>query len=227
MNLLRNKSQRSVKNSVLCITPVQRCPVQIRNILESSVNKKVFLYKANQSFDLSLCKGVPGFTELCLNPYCFHKGFIIFLPYWMSFQISLYHYALHVVSKDILGNSHILKSVNHSNKQIFLLCIWKKLHISLAAVVANHRKAGHLVFCSIRIQNLCKAPIHLECFTRPSHITTSSISLRRCLRSPNRYQIFVSCNVILYGGSAASKALPSETFQAHYRIGNSLRQKTI
>lgn len=112
-------------------------------------------------------------------------------------------------------------------KTLFLLCIWKKLHISLAAVVANHRKTGHLVFCSIRIQNLCKAPIHLECFTRPSHITTSSISLRRCLRSPNRYQIFVSCNVILYGGSAASKALLSETFQAHYRIGNSMRQKTI
>ncbi|WP_204884830.1 hypothetical protein, partial [Pseudoflavonifractor phocaeensis] len=38
---------------------------------------------------------------------------------------------------------HVLKGMDHPNKQIFLLGIWEKLNVALAAVVADHNRASN------------------------------------------------------------------------------------
>ena len=69
--------------------------------------------------------------------------------------------ALHVICQHISGDTHILKSVDHPNKQVFLFGIRKEFNITLSAMVADHGKAGHAVDVSVVIQHIGKAPVHL------------------------------------------------------------------
>lgn len=59
------------------------------------------------------------------------------------------------------GDPHVAKGVDHANEQVLLLCVRKKLHIPLTAVVADHGKTGSVVFAAVVIQNLGEASVHL------------------------------------------------------------------
>ena len=51
MHLLRDSGNGLVKDVVLPITPLQRLLVQIRQIVEHTVNQEVFLDEADQPLD--------------------------------------------------------------------------------------------------------------------------------------------------------------------------------
>ncbi len=104
---------------------------------------------------------MPRLTELCIKSNCAHKGFVILLPYRTAVQITVEYNALHVICQHISGDTHILKSVDHPNKQVFLFGIRKEFNITLSAMVADHGKAGHAVDVSVVIQHIGKAPVHL------------------------------------------------------------------
>ena len=76
----RNAIHSTMISAILFVTPDQCITVQICNISKCSSSNKIFFYKADKSFHLSLCKGVSAFTQLCMEADCFHEGLIILLP---------------------------------------------------------------------------------------------------------------------------------------------------
>ena len=97
MNLLRRTIHSAAVGSVLFVAPFQRLPIQICKIAEYSVSQEIVFHKANQPLHLALGKGMPWLAKFCLEGQGLHKGFIVFLPDWMSLQIPVQHDTLHIV----------------------------------------------------------------------------------------------------------------------------------
>ena len=164
-------------DAVLLIAPIKGSEVQVRYIPECSSGQEVFLHKANQPLYFSFCKRMSGLTQLGAESNGFHECLIVLLPHRLAFIISLQYNTFHIVCEDILRDPHIAKCPDHSNKQVLLLGIGEKLHIALAAVMADHCKAGGIVLGTIVIQNFCKAPVHLVCFPGFCGIPPAAIAL--------------------------------------------------
>ena len=128
-------SNPPVVSSVLFIAPIQSCIIQIGHIPEHAPNEEVFLYEPHETFHLALRKGMTGLAELRLESNGLHELLIVLLQDWIAIHISPNDHALHVIRQDVLRNTHLAKSVDHPNEQIFLLCIGEELYIPLPAVV--------------------------------------------------------------------------------------------
>ena len=81
----------------------------------------------------------------------------------MSIAVTADYHTFHIVSQDTLRNPHVQKCVGHANKQIFLLCIRKKLNVALSAVMTDYRKTSGLENCSINALYVYEPPVHLVC----------------------------------------------------------------
>ena len=89
MQLLRHTGGGLVVGAVLLVAPVQRGPVQIRNVPEDPSHQEVLLYETNQAFYLSFSEGMPRLAELCLEAHRFHKGLVVFLPDRMPLEVTV------------------------------------------------------------------------------------------------------------------------------------------
>ena len=118
-----------------------------------------------------------GFAKLCLKTEVAHKEFIILLPYRVSFGIPAGYDALHVIGKNFLRDSHVHERMNHSDEQVLLFCIRKKLNITLSAGVAYHCKTGYLVDLACSGLHGYEAPVHLVAFTRACFIPPTTVTL--------------------------------------------------
>ena len=167
----------SMISAILFVTPDQCIAVQICNISKCSSDNKIFFYKADKPFHLSLCKGVSAFTQLCMETDCFHEDLIIFLPYWISFHISSDYHAFHIICKNVFWNAHVNKRMNHTNEQIFLSGIRKEFNVALAAVMTDHGETCTLIRSTFRSIYFNKSPVHLIILTRTCMISSASVSL--------------------------------------------------
>ena len=177
MNLLRHAVNRPVIDVILSVAPVQRLPVQVGNVAEHPVNEEVLFYKADETLNFAFCKRMPRLAELRFKAHRFHKSLIILLPDRATFQVSVQDDALHVVCQDKSRNAHVLKGMDHANKEVLLSGVGKELNIPLAAVVADHGKAGHAERTSVVIQNIREAPVYLERLAGSGHVPASPVSL--------------------------------------------------
>src|SRR5699024_978423 len=153
--------------------------VQVSNIVEYPDSEKVVFHKSHQALYLVFGKGIPGVAELCLKAEGFHESLVVLLPDRMAIQIPVQHDAFHIVSQDNFGHAHVLKGMNHSNEQVFLLSIGEKLNVALAAMVADHSEACRTVCISVVVQHICEAPVHLVGFSRRCAVTASTVPDRK------------------------------------------------
>ena len=117
-------------------------------------------------------------AQLCFESDGLHEGLVIGLLDRMPVRVPAAHDALHVVCQDILGDPHEIKSMDHSDEQVLLFCVGKEFHIPLAAVMANHGKAGAPVTASIHTVRLDKSPVHLVGFAGSRAVTPAAVPLR-------------------------------------------------
>lgn len=99
-------------------------------MVEYPASQKVIFYKSHQALYLAFGKGMAGFAELCLKTKSLHEGLVVLLPYRMALQIPVQHDAFHIVSQDKSGHPHVLKGMDHSNEQVFLFGVGKKLNVA-------------------------------------------------------------------------------------------------
>ena len=127
-----------------------------------------------------------------------HKSFIIMIPNRMSFRITMEHNTFHIVRQSVSRNSHTFKSMNHTNKEIFLFCIWKELYIAFPAMMADHCKTSYFVRSAITCVHIYKSPVHLITLTSITGISASTVALRCNCLPFGRNKIFMRLNVSLY-----------------------------
>ena len=205
MDLLGYPFHRPVVSTILPVAPFQRLPVQVSNMVEYPAGEKVVFHKSHQALYLAFGEGVAGFAEFCLKTKGLHEGLIVLLPDRMALQITVQHDAFHIVRQDHSGHPHILKGMDHPNKQVFLLGVWEKLNIALAAVVADHSEACRTVCVSVVVQYICEAPVHLVGLARRCGITASTVSLGSNLLPLGRDEMLVSGNVPFHCAAASGK----------------------
>jgi hypothetical protein len=101
------------------------------------------------------------------------------LPNRISTHIPPDYNTLHVICKDIPGNTKQLKTMCHSDKQVFLPCIGKKFHVKCSAMVTDLSKACSSEFQSrlIIYTDIDKSPVDLLDFSRLCFIPLASVSL--------------------------------------------------
>lgn len=93
-----------------------------------------------------------------------------------------------------MWNPRVLESVDHPNKQIFLLDVGEEFfNIPLAAVVTDSGKAGNAAGLPVVIQNIRESPVHLVGFTVLYGVAATTVFLR-C------NQLAFGWNEILVGG---------------------------
>ena len=137
------------------------------------------------------------------------------------------NYALHVVRKDILRHAHVAEGVDHTNEQIFLLCVWEELHIPLSAVVANHSEAGGIVLASVISLYFREASVHLKRLSGASRVTASTVPLRLNCMTRGRNKMLVGSNIVLDDGFPASEPVLAELDKAHNRVYNASFEQSI
>ena len=130
------------------------------------------------------------------------------------------NHAFHVVRKDILRDAHVPEPVEHTNEQIFLLCIGEELYIPLPAVVANHSEAGGVVFTSIVCLYLRKAPVHLKRLSGTGRVPSPTVSLRFNCMTRGGNKIMVGRDVVLDDGFTTSESTLAKFIKAHDRVYN-------
>lgn len=114
------------------------------------------------------------------------------IPDWMSFIITMNYNALHVVRKHMFWNAHTLKSMEHTNKEVFLFGIRKEFYISFTAMMANHCKTSNFIRTIIPCINVYKSPVHLITLASKTGVTAPAITLR-CNSLPFRWnKIFMT-----------------------------------
>ena len=207
---------------VLRVTPLQCLPVEICYIVEYPVSKEILLHESHKAFYFPLCKGMIRFAELSVKPYCPHKRLIILLPHRMAIQITAEDNAFHVVRQHIPRDAHVLKCVDHSYKEVFLLGIGKGLNIALSAMVADHSEASYAVGLSIVVQHIGKAPVHLVSLTGICGITATSVALRCSLLPLGRKKILMGGDVVLYNGQLTIEARLLQTLQDDCGVADTL-----
>ena len=217
---IHRDSNPPVVSCVLFIAPIQGSNVQIGHIPEHAPNEEVFLYEPHETFHLALRKGMTGLAELRLESNGLHELLIVLLPDWIAIHITPNDHALHVIRQDVLRNTHVAKSVDHPNEQIFLLCIGEELYIPLPAVVANHSKAGSAVFTSIISLYLRKAPVHLKCLSGTGRVPSPTVSLRLNCMTRGGNKMIVGRDVVLDDGFTASESALTKFIKAHDRVYN-------
>ena len=153
------------------------------------------------------CQVQLRFAELGVKPYCPHKRLIILLPHRLAIQITAEDNAFHVVRQHIPRDAHVLKCVDHSYKEVFLLGIGKELNIALSAMVADHSEASYAVALSIVVQHIGKAPVHLVSLTGICGITATPVALRCSLLPLGRKKILMGGDVVLYNGQLTRQRL--------------------
>ena len=117
--------------------------------------------------------------------------------------------------------------MDHPNKQVFLPGIGEELNIPLAAVVADHGKAGNAVGLTVVIQNIRESPVHLVGFTGLCDVPAATISLRRNQLASGRNQVFVRGNILFYNGRPSFKTSLFQTLQYDRGILNALAQQAV
>lgn len=205
MNLLGYPVHRPVVSTILSVSPFHRLPVQVGYMVEYSAGKEIVFHKPHQALYLTFGKGMAGFAELCLKTKSLHEGLVVLLPDRMALQIPVQHDAFHIVSQDEFGHPHVLKGMDHSNEQVFLFGVGKKLNVALAAVVADHSEACRTVGVSVVVQHICEAPVHLVGLARCCGVTTSTVSLGSNLFPLGWDEVLVSGNVPFHCAAASGK----------------------
>ena len=117
--------------------------------------------------------------------------------------------------------------MDHPNKQVFLPGIGEELNIPLAAVVADHGKAGNAVGLTVVIQNIRESPVHLVGFTGLCDVPAATISLRRNHLASGRNQVFVRSNILFYNGRPSFKTSLFQTLQYDRGILTALTQQAV
>ena len=146
---------------------------------------------------------MPWLAKLCFKADRLHEDFIVMVPYRTTFKISFQDDRFHVVGQNFLWNAHILECVNHSDEQVFLLCIRKELYVFHSTVMTDHGKACRLIFKSRIIADFCKSPVHLESLAWSCEVSQASASLC-CNQLPcSRHKKFVCHYVSLYTTQAS------------------------
>ena len=191
MYITRDIGNRATILAVSRVTPLQCFEVKIGYVTKDPVYQKVCLYISDKTFDLSFGKRVTGLTQLRLEPDSIHEGFIIFLPYGISFEITPKNDTFHVVCQDVLWDTHVGKCTEHSDEQVFLFGIRKEFHITFAAMMTDHYKTGDAVVMSVIVVHGDEAPVHLVCFAWTCMVTKSAITLRIYQLPSGRDQILV------------------------------------
>ena len=227
MNLLRHAIHRTVVDPVLGVAPFQRLPVQVSNVVENAVNKEILFHEPHEPFHLAFGKRMAGLAELCLETNGFHEGFIILLPHWMPLQIAVQNYTFHVVGQNKPGNTHILKGVDHADKQIFLPCVGEKLDVALSAMVTDHGEAGCAVGLSAIVQNVCKAPVYLVGLSRSRRIAPPTVPLRCDLLPLGGDEMLVRGDVLFYDCCTTVKPNMAQPIQYDRRVFDALLKQAV
>ena len=153
-----------VLSEIRPVAPFNRLIVQIGKFSEYTALKKILLHEADQALYEAFGKRVPRLAKASVESYVSHKEFIIVLPDWLSLWISADHYTLHVVYQSLLRHTHGQECMNHSDEEVFLLGIWKKLDIALSTAVTDHGRACDVGRISVLIINIHESPIHWIAF---------------------------------------------------------------
>lgn len=151
-----------MKDAVLLVAPLQRGAVEVCHVVKHAPGKEVFLHKANQALHLPFGEGVPRLAQFCLEANDVHERVVVRMPDRISVQIAAQDDALHIVREHVLGNTQALKSVYHADEKIFLFCVWEKLDVASAAVVARHGKACASEGPAGTFLHVREAPVHLQ-----------------------------------------------------------------
>ena len=109
-----------------------------------------------------------------------------------------------------------MESVDHPNKQVFRPGVGEELNISLAAMVADHGKAGNAVGLTVVIQNIREFPVHLVGFTGLCDVSATTISLRRNQLTFGRNKVFVGGDIPFHCTLTASKPYCLKPLQANF-----------
>ena len=86
--------------------------------------------------------------------------------------------------------------MNHSNEEVLLFGIGEELNIPLTAMVTDHCKTSGGVLCSVVVQDLGKAPIHLICFSWLCGEPTAAVALRCYQLSLGRHKVLMRRNIV-------------------------------
>ena len=178
MLLCRNAVHGTVINVVLVVTPPDCFVVEVGQFCKDAANHEIFLNKANQAFNASLCEWVAGLAKLRAEAKIAHKQLIILLPDRMALIIPADNNTFHVVRKDMLRNAHIQECMNYADKQVLLPCIREEFNIAVSTAMADHGKAGELVFLTPLRFYLDESPVHLVGFARIGLVSPATVSLR-------------------------------------------------
>ena len=117
---------------------------------------------------------------------------------------------------------NVLKCVDHSYKEVFLLGIGKELNIALSAMMADHSEASYAVALSIVVQHIGKAPVHLVSLTGICGITATPVALRCSLLPLGRKKILMGGDVVLYNGQLTIEARLLQTLQDDCGVADTL-----
>ena len=203
-----------MEGTVLLIAPFQSLLIQIGHIPEGSARQKIALHEAHQPFHLPLGVGVPGLAELRLEAERVHERLVLPVPHGLAAHVAVVYNALHVVREDVFRDSHVLESVDHANEQVLLLGVGEEFNEHVTAMVTAQRKAGGLVLIAGVIQNLYKAPVHLERLSRLRFVAPAPIPLRLHKMPYSGHQVPVSGDIILYRRDTTRKSCLLKPFQA-------------
>ena len=227
MFIIRRAVHGTMIAAVLIRAPAQSLIVEIRDRSEYAPNEEVLFYKADQPLDLSFCKRVQWLTQLRLKADGLHKGFVIPLPDGMPFRIATGHNALHVVRQHVLRNAQIDKRMDHSDEEVFLLSVRKELHIPLAAVMADHGKAGNLIRATHTVHDFHKSPVHLERFARAGFIPPPSVPLWCDELSLGRQEVLVLSYIVTHHRLASAVSLFADAVVTDNRVLYTVTKKII
>ena len=213
---VRNTINCFMVSVILGIAPFPCFVVKICNSAKYPASKKVVLYETHKTFYGSFGKRMSGSAQLCFKADCIHKDFVIMVPDWMPFRITMKHNTLHVVCKYMFRNSHTFESMDHTNKEIFRFCVRKEFYISFAAMMADHCKASHFIRSFITRIHVYESPVHLIAFASLTGVTASAVSLRRNCLSFWRDEIPMIFDISFYGSQAAHIPLFLDSFKNNF-----------
>ena len=180
-----------VVSIVLPVTPAPCFIVEIGNTSESTTCHEVALYELNKPLHSTFRERMPRFAEFCFKADRRHKRLVFFVPNRLAIGISSGRDTLHVVCQYVFRNSHALKRVDHTDKEILLLGVGKELHIPLTAMMADHGKAGSPVGCSGILFYIDESPVHLEGFSRLRGVPPPTVPLWGNDLSLRRNKVFM------------------------------------
>ena len=109
--------------------------------------------------------------------------------------------------------------MEHSDEQIFLLCIWKELNEPLPAMMANHGKAGSPDYFTILSNNINKSPVHLITLSQFCWKSSTAVSLRGNYLPRCRHKILVLLYINFYRCESAFISKFLQPFKTDLRVG--------